>query len=200
MFQYLYPGSAAFDICPTAEPGFISAPTSRSCDDVVKSISLLKITRRYPLWPGHTSDEFHPFHDFSQAFTDASGASVYLPPTLTTHYGHELIAPYGITITVLGQDTRKTRMVMITLHRADQDAARELTVAAWQGDNDTFHLVDPLPDEDELFGPVKRTLFGKPPESAEKREWTLGQLYYGDTALLDVDISKIITPGKILRA
>lgn len=86
------------------------------------------------------------------------------------------------------------------MHRLDGDLSKELTVQAWQGDNNTIHLIKPLPNEDEILGPVNRTLFGKQDAAQqEKKDYMLGKLYYGDTAILDVDISKIVTPGKVLH-
>lgn len=158
----------------------------------------MNVAQPYRIWPGATSD-VHAFYDYSVPSLDGSETPVYLPPTITTFYGHDLIAPYGVTITPYAT-SRKIQLVLLTLHRADQDDTREVTVAAWQGDNDTFHLVQPLTDEDPVFGPVKHAIFGRPNDNAEKRDWMLSRLYYGDTAVLDVDIAQIITPGKIFRA
>lgn len=153
----------------------------------------------YVVWKGK-EDTCAEFHDFNEPGIDPeTGNLVFLTPTITTFYGHMLIAPYGVTVTDISA-TRKIKLVDITLHRADGNTEKELTVRAWQGDNNTFHLVSPLPDEDEVLGPVYRKIFGKPDNSqSEKKDYLLSKLYYGDTAILDVDITKIVKPGKILK-
>lgn len=174
--------------------GNISTPTSRSNDDVRKDLTV----PAYKL-PKGSETETHLFFDFSQPEYDDNGEEVYLTPTITTFYGHDLLPAYGVTITPYDEG-RKIRLVLLTIHRADGDESKEITVPAWQGDNDTFHITIPLPDEDRDYGFVHRTVFGRPKNNTEQRDWTLGGLYYGETALLDIDISSVVTPGKALQA
>lgn len=152
----------------------------------------------YAVWKGK-EDTCTEFHDFNEPEIDPeTGNPVFLTPTITTFYGHILTAPYGITIADISA-SRKMKLVDLTLHRVDGNTSKELTVRAWQGDNNTLHLVNPLPDEDEVFGPVHRKVFGKLDSAqSEKKDYLLNKLYYGDTAILDVDITEIVKPGKVL--
>lgn len=155
----------------------------------------------YSLWKGSLFPEVTEtdFHDYNEFIIDPdTGNPVFLTPTITTFYGHILTAPYGVKVVDISA-TRKIKLVDLTLHRADADISKEITVRAWQGDNNTFHITEPLPEEDEVLGPVNRVIFGKADSvQSEKKDWLINKIYYGDTAVLDVDISKIITPGKIL--
>ncbi|GAA5500394.1 hypothetical protein Dxin01_00115 [Deinococcus xinjiangensis] len=156
---------------------------------------------RYFVWPGKTKSagEPHEFFDFRVPAFTPDNEPIYLTPKITTYYGHDLLAPQGVTLIPVAT-LKKTQLHLITLHRLDADTSLEVTVMCWQGDNDTLHLASPLPTEDEYLGIDHAGVFGTKPADAEKRDYILARLWYGDTAVLDSDIAEIITPGKVLRA
>lgn len=184
-------------------PALLTEPTqahssARVLDDVKRDPVLNRYADYgYLVWPG-TKSESHAFHDFGTP-DDAEGAA-YLPPVITSFYGHQIVSPYGVTVTPL--DTgRKLQLVVIDFHRADGDQTKQVSAVAWQGDNDTLHLTEPLPHEHEILGYYPRILFGQRRIRVEERhDWHLGKIYYGDSAILDIDISTVVTPGKALRA
>ena len=138
----------------------------------------------------------HDFLDFSShnLYPDLEEDEVIITPTITSYYGHEVIAPAGIDMIELRR-FKRIRLVALTLHRVAP--GKTVRILAWQGDNDTFHLMSPLPGEDEVLGVYHAIVFGvKKREDEVKQEqknYYLNEVSYKSTAVLDVDVTTLPT-------
>lgn len=200
MITYRKPSDAHaiyYPALPSAQENTVELPRPTNEDRVVLDLKLTAaLAQGYDVWPGRQND-VHTFFDFEHMLNAEEG--MYLPPTITSYYGHEVIVPYGLTITPISE-TRKTRLVLLTLHRADGDQTRQIEVVAWQGDNDTFHLTRALPGEHEVLG-VDKAIFGKrDAQTEERRDYRLGLVEYGPSAILDVDVTQLAFGPKPMQA
>lgn len=203
MIQYLrgdlpttmiaHPGLSTPSVTPS------TAPAPRR-DDVRPGPSLELPGAQYPLWPGDEREAPHHFLLYPAPAT-AEDLGSYLPPVVTTFHGHNLVCPYGIETDVICPDSRKTRLMVVTILRADGDETRAARVLGWQGDNDTIHLTQALPGETDVYEP-SAAIFGAPSERREAAEFRLALAVHGPSAILDADVERLplVTPQKALQA
>lgn len=188
----------------TAVIGFRGLPADLRRDDVRQGPDL---SLRYAVWPGRdeiNQDNPEPDHLFLEYTTPQQGLDLegYIPPTITTFHGHDLLCPYGVLCEPIGPDGPKTRLMVLTILRADGDPSRAQRAIAWQGDNDSIHISQPLAGETELVMPSQANLFGVAQGRSEASQFRLALAVHGPSALLDFDVEKLplVTPGKALKA
>lgn len=125
------------------------------------------------------------------------------PPVVYSLYGHPL--PIGVDVTIqaiAGQHNRsaRTRLVWVIIRQLIGSSVREHSLPGWQGDNDLVHLLEALPGEDDIMGINETTMcdIGLAPnlQSMEIAHLQLASILYGESAVLDVDLS--ILPKRVL--
>lgn len=166
-------------------------------DDAVKSdpelAALVQQADAWKLTPGDPAEANHSFYDFAKA-SELSDGDFALTPTITSYYGHEVIPPAGIDLIEIKRH-HKVRLVAVSLLRVSP--GHTCRVLGWQGDNDTIHLLTPLPGEDEYLGVYHAIVFGKRAADdvrrEEQRAHYLRSLEHGHTAVLDSDVRLLET-------